>query len=93
MSMRVKNINCQHLCKGNLCNNDEVDQMFCMEQNYVACKFKKPWPKPAPPPPPPKHNINVGLKLKCNVCSCLLNTPGTLLFSPPKGNIVKKYHV
>lgn len=98
MSMKIVNINCRINCQyiygNNRCKNNKVENMFCIEHNHVVCKFKKPWLRLAPPPAPtPKHNINVGLELKCNVCGCLLNTLGALLFSPPKGNIVKKYHI
>jgi hypothetical protein len=33
------------------------------------------------------------LKIKCDMCNKELKELGALLFSPPKGNDVKKYHI
>lgn len=33
------------------------------------------------------------IKVKCDICKKELTQTGALLFSPPKKNVVRKYHI
>lgn len=100
----MRNINCRWNYEHRWCLNSNIKRSWfglgerkCIEAvSEKACKLIDPYPKPAPSPtlPRPKNLTTKvgGLTLNCCKCGRLITKQGALLFSPPKGNLVEKYH-
>lgn len=93
-------VNCQHIDRVYFCKHKKVKRRLfgllartCIEyRSNKICEFKTPWPKPKISFVPP-HTHKSNLVLFCCMCKRKINTPGALLFSPPKDINVKKHHI
>ena len=87
----MRNINCKWNDREVWCKNENIKcSLFgigarcCVEYGEnvtgIMCLLKEPMPKPK-------------YEELCFKCGCSINQFGIILFSPPKDNIVTKYHL
>ena len=105
--MPISSIDCRWNRQVILCANSKIKRTLfgfgrrlCIQHNSpnTICPYISTWPMVASSvgmapivPTPTLRNVE-GLKLYCHACKRLIKSPGALLFSPPKGIIVEKYH-
>lgn len=104
----LKSIDCRWNRQVILCENSKVKRTLfgfgrrlCIQHNSpnTICPHISSWPKVAlavrmaPVISKPMLKSVKGLELYCHACKRLIVDPGALLFSPPKGITVRKYHL
>lgn len=104
----LKSVDCRWNRQSILCANSKVKRTlfgigrrFCIQHNSpnTICPHISSWPKVALAvgmstviSKPTLKSVK-GLELYCHACKGLIEDPGALLFSPPKGITVRKYHL